>query len=94
MLLHLCDALLVDEVPGGVQERNVDGDEVGVTEEVVQLHVLGVGDCGDPVGGGVGVVAEHLVHQAGNLLDGLLADQPGADDADLCRIRLLAFGIT
>ena len=94
VLPHLADVLPVDEVPGGVQQGDVDGDEVGVAEEVVELHVLRVGDGGDPVVRGVGVVAEDLVHEAGDLLDGLLADQPGADDADLCRIRLLAFGIT
>ena len=38
-----------------------------------EVDVLGIGDGLDPVVGGVGVVAEYLVHQAGNLLHGLLA---------------------
>jgi len=65
------------------QERDVDWDDVWLGKELIEGNVLGVGDGLDPVGGRVGVIAEDLVAKSGDLLNGLLADQAGADDADV-----------
>ncbi len=74
---------LVDEMMSFRQERDVDWDDVWLGKELVEGNVLGVGDSLDPVGGRVGVIAEDLVAKSGDLLNGLLADQARADDANV-----------
>ena len=42
------------------QKRNVNGDDVRFGKELIEAHVFGVGDGGDPLVGRVGVIAQDL----------------------------------
>ena len=58
----------VDEMVGFRQQRNVDGDDVSVGQQLIHGDVLGVGDGGDPVVGWVSVIAEDLKNKQPRLL--------------------------
>ena len=83
VLLHLGDGVLVDQVVRGGQQRDVDGDEVGVLQQVVELHVLRVGNGLDPVRRRVSVITKHLRAESVHLLGKLLSNHASTYDSNL-----------
>ena len=77
-VLHLGKGLAVDHAGGLRQQRGMNGDDVGLTVQGVQIHILGI--LAD------GVVFIHVVGQnpaakAGQALDDGVADLAGTHDA-------------
>ena len=72
-VLHLRKGLLVDEMVGLGQEWHVDGEEVGLPEDRVHVHVAAVLNGLDPLVVGVDVEAEDPLHEPAYLLGRLTA---------------------
>jgi len=71
----------VDQVPGALDERNVDGDEVGAAEEVVESDQLDV-ELLSALLGNDRVEGDHLHLQSLGSLGHLGADVAEPDDAE------------
>ena len=77
-VLHLGDGLAVDHAGGLRQQRGMDGDDVGLTVQGVQIHILGILADGIVL---IYVVGQDAAAEAAEALDDGEADLAGAHDA-------------
>ena len=76
-VLHLGNGLAVDHAGGLRQQRGVDGDDVGLTVQGIQVHILGVRTDGVVL---IDIVGDDTAAEAAEALDDGEADLAGAHD--------------
>ena len=78
---HFLERLLVDDVPGLLGERRVQGDEIGAPEQLVELDLLDA-EIGRPLGRQERIEGDHLHLQPVRAVGDDRADIAAADDAE------------
>ena len=63
--LHVTD--LVDEMIGVLEQGYVDGEDVGVLQQVIQIHILSIGNLLDPFRSWKGIKTKELFEQVRTL---------------------------
>ena len=77
-VLHLGQGVTVDHAGGLGQQGGMDGDDVGLAVQSIQIHILGVLTDGVVL---VHVVGQNAAAEAAEALDDGIADLAGAHDA-------------
>ena len=76
---HFGDGFPVDDVAVGVQQRHVEGDDIRLGQQGVEVHI---GDLGFHCRIAPQVIGQNPAAEAGEIPGNLGADPAGADDAD------------
>ena len=79
--LHVTD--LVDEMIGVLEH----GEDVGVLQQVIQIHILSIGNLLDPFWSWKGIKTRNFSNKSGHFLNKFLANETSAYDSDLSHIK-------